>query len=159
MHYTYEYATHYSDNEHLRYSIEDHSALNLEYEGRAREIQDLLFNGEQANQVLDELAAIVDNPLTTHKFHAANRSRWEYDPYVVSRERDGLFYKSVRFDNFQEVDGLIWRDRYGKIHVNASTFVNNVSRRAVIFANNSSNARLSSCFSLSDFVVTSVTPC
>jgi hypothetical protein len=89
----YEYATHYTNNENFRYVLE-HSEANIDFKNRARELQDLLFNGEQASQLIDEIASIVSSPTTTRKFIEANQARWEYDPYVVSRNRDGLFYIS-----------------------------------------------------------------
>jgi hypothetical protein len=89
----YEYATHYTDNEHFKYVLE-HSKANIDFKNRARELQDLLFNGEQASQLIDEIASIVSSPTATRKFIEANRARWEYDPFVVSRDRDGLFYIS-----------------------------------------------------------------
>ena len=91
---TYEYAGHNTDNEHFRYVIEDHAQANIDYKNRARELQDLLFNGEQAAQVIDELASVVSHPLTTEKFTEANRARWENDPWVVNKGRDDLFYIS-----------------------------------------------------------------
>ncbi len=95
---TYEYATHYTDNEHFRYVVEDYAQAGLDYKNRARELQDLLFNGEQAAQVIDELASVVSHPSTTEKFTEANRARWENDPWVVNKGRDDLFYISSWWD-------------------------------------------------------------
>jgi len=89
----YEYAPHYDENEHFKYVLE-HSEANIDFKNRARELQDLLFDGKQASQLIDEIASIVSSTTTTRKFVEANRARWEYAPYVVLKDRDGMFYIS-----------------------------------------------------------------
>lgn len=57
-----------------------HTALNIAYENRVREIRDLLFNADQGAHLIDELASSIDRPDTSLAFVDADRALWDYHP-------------------------------------------------------------------------------
>ena len=57
------------------------STLNLEFQNRARELQDLLLNSDQAGRLIDELVSIVtDGGPSQPGFVEVDRRRWDYNP-------------------------------------------------------------------------------
>lgn len=52
--------------------------LSLEAKNRAREFCDLLFNEEQMNQLIDEYAAVINNPKGGLSIVDADRAMWDY---------------------------------------------------------------------------------
>jgi hypothetical protein len=100
---TYEWGTHYTDWEHFRYAL-DYPGYSMAYKNRARELLDLLFNGEQAAQVIDEIAAIIATPQGGSSFVEANRAMWDYNPHTVKK---GQFYQNNEFLKTKEWPGLI----------------------------------------------------
>ena len=59
-------------------------AFGLEYRNRIREIRDLLFNPEQAGQLIDEYAAMIHDPNGGLSFTDADRAQWDYNPIMIS---------------------------------------------------------------------------
>jgi hypothetical protein len=56
-------------------------ALNVQFQNRARELQDLLLNSEQAGELVDEfISVITDHGPADPGFVEAERRRWDYDP-------------------------------------------------------------------------------
>ncbi|MHC4565178.1 MAG: lamin tail domain-containing protein, partial [Planctomycetota bacterium] len=55
-----------------------HSALDVAARNRAREIRDLLFNPEQTNQLIDEFAAVINDPQGGLSIVDADRTMWDY---------------------------------------------------------------------------------
>ena len=56
-------------------------ALNTEFQNRARELQDLLLNRDQAGKLIDELLSIVtDGGPSQPGFVEVDRRRWDYNP-------------------------------------------------------------------------------
>jgi hypothetical protein len=78
---TYEWATHYTDWEHIQYCL-NHSALNISYKNRARELLDLLFSGDQVDQLVDEIASVISDPNGGPSFIDAERAMWENHPRI-----------------------------------------------------------------------------
>ena len=75
--------------------------IMIEYQNSGREIADLLFNGNQTSQLIDELAALIYNG-TDSSFVNAERAMWDYHLRVSSRYK-GKWYKNNEFltsDNF-----------------------------------------------------------
>ena len=55
--------------------------LNREYQNRLREVQDLLFNSDQGFRLIDEFAAMIDDPNTNVlSIVDADRAQWDYNP-------------------------------------------------------------------------------
>src|SRR5262249_23264180 len=74
--------------------------FNLEFNNRAREIRDLLFNTDQAYKLIDEFAGIVKGTNAGANILAADRSKWDYNPIMVNysivtpgKAGQGLFYQ------------------------------------------------------------------
>jgi len=65
-------------------AIFSHSALYLEYHNRLREFHDLLYNADQMNQMIDELAVIIDDPNGGLSIVDADRAMWDYNPIMTS---------------------------------------------------------------------------
>ena len=71
--------------EQFRLSLE-HEPILLEFQSHLREMQDLLFNRDQAWQAIDEYANKVA------AFAAVDRAMWDYHPRTSDSHR-GFFYK------------------------------------------------------------------
>jgi hypothetical protein len=77
------------------------AAFNLEYKNRVREIRDLLFNSDQAHQLIDEYAARLRGPVGGSTILDADRCMWDYNPKMSDgayssspgKAGQGRFYK------------------------------------------------------------------
>jgi hypothetical protein len=83
------------------------SALNLEYRNRLREFHDLLYNSEQMDKVIDDLAAIIDDPGGGLSIVDADRAMWDYNPIMTSgyvnpsKAGAGRFYQKAATKDFR----------------------------------------------------------
>jgi hypothetical protein len=75
-------------------------ALALEFRNRVREIRDLLFNTDQAFQVIDETAALIRGTTNQPSIIDADRAQWDYNPVMtnsgivkVTKVGQGRFYQ------------------------------------------------------------------
>jgi hypothetical protein len=59
-------------------------AFELEFRNRVREIRDLLFNTNQAWQLIDEHAWLVRGPTNGPTFLDADRAMWDWNPKMTS---------------------------------------------------------------------------
>ncbi len=59
-------------------------AFELEFRNRVREIRDLLFNTDQAWQLIDEYAWLVRGPTNGPTFLDADRAMWDWNPKMAS---------------------------------------------------------------------------
>lgn len=82
-------------------------AFRLEFQNRVREIRDLLFNEDQAWQLIDEYAAMIDDPSGAPSFVDADRAMWDYNPVMSdgrivnsSKAGQGRFYQIVPTKDF-----------------------------------------------------------
>ena len=66
-------------------------AFELEFRNRVREICDLLFNTNQAWQLIDEHAWLVRGPATAPTFLDADRAMWDWNPKMA----DGAYSSSL----------------------------------------------------------------
>jgi len=90
-----------SGNEPFNSRVLPRLAFSIEYRNRIREIRDLLFNTEQAYQLIDEYAALVRGPTNAPTFLDADRFQWDYNPKMSStnftphlnKAGQGLFYQ------------------------------------------------------------------
>lgn len=103
-----------------------------DYLNSLREIRDLLFNPEQLNLLVDEVAATINTPVDGLAMVDADRAMWDYNPILTSRyvseerTRWGKFYADVPTRDFAGmvqymkswaagraawIDGLILTDR------------------------------------------------
>jgi len=83
------------------------SVFYIDYQSRMREIRDLLYNSEQMNQMLDEFAALIDNPDDSPSMVDADRAMWDYNPIMTNltyvheyQAGEGKFYELVSPRNF-----------------------------------------------------------
>ncbi len=114
---TFEWATHYNDWEHFRYSLA-YQEYDIAVQNRARELLDLLFSGDQVWQVIEEIASIISTPYEDRTFVEANRAMWDYHPRTVKR---GQFYENNEFLNTRDWPGLI---EYYKTFLSPAGFSN-----------------------------------
>ena len=69
-----------------------------EFRNRVREIRDLFFNTNQAFQLLDEYAALLQGPTNRPSIITADQAMWDYNPIMVSsyvnssKSGQGKFY-------------------------------------------------------------------
>jgi hypothetical protein len=71
--------------------------FRLDYQNRLRELRDLLFNPEQAGQLIDEYAAVIRDPAGTPSLAEADRRKWDYHPAMAmgGKAGQGLFYRAA----------------------------------------------------------------
>lgn len=81
-------------------------ALKREYENRARELVDLLFNREQTGMILDETAQWVYTP-GQPSFVDADRAMWDFNPIMTNynyasqqKAQAGRYYEDSPTDDF-----------------------------------------------------------
>jgi hypothetical protein len=75
--------------------------LNLDYRNRVREIRDLLFNNDQAWQIIDEHASLLRGTNVFPTFLDADRCQWDWNPKMAdsayssasSKAGQGRFYQ------------------------------------------------------------------
>ena len=79
----------------------------IEYQNRLREFHDLLYNADQAYQMLDDLADIIDPPTGGPTMVDADRAMWDYNPIMVSgyvrssKAGQGRFYQRAATKDFR----------------------------------------------------------
>jgi hypothetical protein len=89
-----------------RYGLWNNSELRVHRDNRIREIRDLLFNEDQCWQVIDDLAAIIDDPDGGPSMVDADRAMWDYNPIMISgyvnqrKARQGRFYQKADTKDF-----------------------------------------------------------
>ncbi len=82
-------------------------ALDIEFENRLREINDLLYNPDQMGMLLDELARVVNDPAGGLSIVDADRAMWDYNPIMGSslvnagKSGYGRFYGNSATDDFE----------------------------------------------------------
>ncbi|MBI9018676.1 MAG: lamin tail domain-containing protein [Phycisphaerae bacterium] len=87
---TFEVGQHYTTWENFGKCL-NYPEFQIAYKNRGRELIDLLFNGEQASQLVDEISSFIYKP-GQPSFIDAERARWDNSPRVNSYYR-GLFYE------------------------------------------------------------------
>ncbi len=81
--------------------------ITIEYQNRLREFHDLLYNADQAYQMLDDLANIIDPPGGGPTFVDADRAMWDYNPIMSSsyinpsKAGQGRFYQRAATRDFR----------------------------------------------------------
>lgn len=87
--------------------------IEREYENRLREIMDLLFNSEQTGLLIDEQAALVNEPADGLSMVDADRAMWDYNPLMESgraverKAGKGRFYESSPTGDFAGMGTLM----------------------------------------------------
>jgi len=82
------------------------SNLQIEYNNRLREFHDLLYNNDQTYQLLDELAAVIDDPNGGPSMVDVDRAMWDYNPVMTSsyvnsgKAGQGRFYQMASTKDF-----------------------------------------------------------
>lgn len=69
-------------NEPFRDRVLPIPTFNIDYKNRIREIRDLLFNTDQAYNLLDEFANIIDPPGVANSPVDWDRAMWDYNPII-----------------------------------------------------------------------------
>ena len=76
------------------------SVFKVEYSNRAREIIDLLYNNDEGYNLIDEYAAMIDEPdISKPSIVDADRAMWDYHPIMASskvnssKSGKGRFYQ------------------------------------------------------------------
>ena len=76
------WTTYYGSNDpsdpFRRAGVLNYSSIDIENRNRLREVIDLLFNTDQTHQLIDEYAAIIDNPAGGPSMVDADRCMWDY---------------------------------------------------------------------------------
>jgi len=94
-------------DEFTRNRIFSNPNLDIEYYNRLREFHDLLYNADQAYQLLDDLADIIDPPTGGPTFVDADRAMWDYNPIMTSgyvnssKAGAGRFYQRADTKDFR----------------------------------------------------------
>jgi hypothetical protein len=92
-------------NEQFKSRVLPIANLKREYRNRVREIRDLLFNTDQAYQLIDEYAAMINSPGGV-SFVGADRAMWDYNPIMISgyvnssKAGQGRFYQAAATKDF-----------------------------------------------------------
>jgi hypothetical protein len=68
--------------------------FEMEFRNRIREIRDLLFNTNQAWQLIDECVELVRGPTNGPTFLDADRAMWDYNPKVDSSTYSSALFKA-----------------------------------------------------------------
>ena len=78
------------------------TAYRIEYQNRLREIRDLLYNTDQAWQLINEYAALISNATGEPSLVDADRAKWDYHPAMLTSGKagQGLFYQAAPTKNF-----------------------------------------------------------
>jgi hypothetical protein len=71
-------------------------AFTLEFKNRIREIRDLLFNSDQAHQLIDEHARLLPGPTNEPTILDADRCMWDYNPKMASGAYSSALSKAGR---------------------------------------------------------------
>jgi CotH kinase protein/Lamin Tail Domain/Bacterial TSP3 repeat len=115
------------------------AALNLEYKNRIREIRDLLFNTNQAWQLIEECAGLVRGPTNGPTFVDADRCMWDYNPKMASSVYSANVYGAGQGKFYQfPYQPTVSKDFKGGIQlmknyiVSRGTFLDNLAVDAAI---------------------------
>lgn len=90
-----------------RSGVFSNANLKIEYDNRQREFRDLLWNNDQAWQMLDDLANVIDPPTGGPTFVGADRALWDYNPIMTSgnvnpsKSGAGRFYQRAATKDFR----------------------------------------------------------
>jgi len=75
----------------------------LAFQNRMRELRDLLLNDEQCRQLIDEYAAVIEDPQGGPSFVDADRAMWDRHP---RNQHPGIFYQAASTRDFE---GMVLR--------------------------------------------------
>ena len=94
-------------NDPFKSKVLGKAVFKVEYSNRAREILDLLFNEDEGYMLIDEFAAIIDEPTgQLPSIVDADRAMWDYHPIMSSgkvngsKAGKGRFYQKARTKDF-----------------------------------------------------------
>ncbi len=86
----------------------------VEYQGRLRELRDLLFNAEQLRPMLDEQAALIDSASSGPTMVTADRFKWDYNPIYGASWGDPLAPQKY-VDPEKSAPGQFYKCAFGKV--------------------------------------------
>jgi hypothetical protein len=88
-------------------AIFSNANIQIEYQNRMREFLDLLYNSDQANQMIEDLANVIDYPAGGPSIVGADRAMWDYNPVMISgyvnssKAGQGRFYQAASTKDFR----------------------------------------------------------
>jgi len=92
---TFEDAPHHgtpvTPRERIRTLLEDHPVARIAYENRLRELQDLLFDNNDAALVVEEFANVLTLGTGDQTIVDANQTQWDYHP---RKNKKGIWYEN-----------------------------------------------------------------
>lgn len=101
-------------NEPFKSRVLSRAAFSLEYRNRIRELRDLLYNSDQTNGLIDEFAAMIDDPEGGPSIVDLDRAMWDYNPVMVnssivnlSKAGHGRFYQQSTTKDFPGMVALM----------------------------------------------------
>jgi hypothetical protein len=112
--------THWSGVINIQNAILQHPALWIEYQNRAREIQDLLFTEDQLGGLVDELSAFVSPPGAALTFAQVDEAMWNYNPRTTDSHR-GAFYRNPASQSF--IGGTVTRTLVSADHAGMEQWI------------------------------------
>ena len=69
-------------NEPFKSRVLTRPVFEQEYQNRLREVRDLLYNNDQGDALLDDIARLVNDPAGGLSFVDADRARWDHNPIL-----------------------------------------------------------------------------
>jgi len=87
--------------------ITQRPSLMVEQQNKLREFHDLLYNADQMYQLIDEFAAIIDDPNAPLTIVDVDRAMWDYNPVMTSfyvnssKAGQGRFYQRASTKDFR----------------------------------------------------------
>ena len=89
-------------DEPFRSRVLSRPVFQIEYQNRLREIRDLLYNPDQAGQLIDEYAAFLADPAGGPSFAGADRAKWDFHPVMAmgGKAGQGRFYEAAPTKDF-----------------------------------------------------------
>jgi len=87
--------------------ITQRPSLMVEQQNKLREFHDLLYNADQMYQLIDEFAAIIDDPNAPLTIVDVDRAMWDYNPVMASfyvnpsKAGQGRFYQRASTKDFR----------------------------------------------------------
>ncbi len=95
-------------NEPFKSRVLPRTWFGLAYKNRCREILDLLYNTGQTGEMIDEFAAMVNEPGSGATLVDADRAMWDYNPVMVdsslvnlNKAGHGRFYQQAASRTFE----------------------------------------------------------
>jgi len=102
---SYEWGSHWVDSGYnYLYGALNYQQTQIDMKNRTRELLDLLFNADQAWQLVNEMASVISNSSSEPSFVEAEQAMWEHHPGM---NYPGLWYEHNEFLTTRDWLGMI----------------------------------------------------